>query len=479
MINQKITGLWRWLLFLLCMGFFVGTHAQEEKPAQKSCVSCDLTDCLICPQLFEESTYARGVLKSLKYITPGKDNWLFRSDIDFNKELHIPEAHLNNFSGMIEALKQTGISLVIMVQPTRGLMHSDKILSEHDFDFSFNESKSSYETLIKQLNSLGAVAPNVLSLLRKDMPHEYFFRRDHHWTPAGARETAKLVAETVKALPVYNDLTKKRFVTEESVLISRLGTMNDGLQYICGNNFGWQYVQGFQTVPAEETDDVDEADLFGGDDAGEVVLVGTSNSALREDEYKNYNFDGFLKEYLSVDIQNFAIPGSGRGGSLLRYLSSTDYDPEHPPSLIIWESPGGRRFDEQNFYRQIIPAIRGGCESGQSAVLEANQKVPPLTPTKRVQILSNFNTDDQAVLESTHFLELKIGDTNVNDFYVIIYFDDGSRDKIHFRKGDALEGGKYYLQMNQDSRGKRIFSVFLEPRVQTNEAVDIGIKLCH
>src|SRR5690606_20761836 len=174
--------------------------------------------------------------------------------------------------------------------------------------------------------------------------------------------------------------------TSPGIMLYKDGTLNIGLARICGNNFGIQYIRGYETVPA----DTDAASLFDDETETEVILVGTSNSAAREDETKQYNFDGFLKEYLSVDLLNFALPGAGQDGALTQYLLSPDYDFKNPPKMIIWELPASYALDTPFTYRQLIPAINGGCKARPDMVKTKNQvKLNGVKSHERIELLSN------------------------------------------------------------------------------------------
>jgi alginate biosynthesis protein AlgX len=164
------------------------------------------------------------------------------------------------------------------------------------------------------------------------------------------------MAEEVRRQPFYAGLAKKQYRTEPGVMVPKDGTLNLAMSYICGNNYGFQYVRGYQTIPQAASSDA----LFDEAPDPEVILVGDSNAAAREDESKQFNFDGYLKQYLGVDILNYALPGVGEDGSLLEYLLSADYKAE-APKLIVWELPANYRLDSPLMYRQLVPAVQGAA----------------------------------------------------------------------------------------------------------------------
>ena len=64
-----------------------------------------------------------------------------------------------------------------------------------------------------------------------------------------------------------------------------------------------------------------------------MTLVGTSYSANT-----NWNFEGFLKEYLETDVLNMADQGLGPLVVMDKYLENDAWK-NSPPRLVIWEMP--------------------------------------------------------------------------------------------------------------------------------------------
>lgn len=437
--------------------------------------NCDL-QCLICPALQDPQQYAEGIMKSMKEVTPGKDKWLFRSEVDLSNDFFIPKEMQPEYARLMATFAARQIKVVFSVQPTRGLMHRDKILPERSFGFSYPSASRNLENFLGQLRASGALVPDIMALVRNPPKEEYFFRRDHHWTPSGAQATAKIVAAEIKRQPFYAGLAKKSYRTEAGVILPKDGTMSRALKKICGNNYGFQYVRGFQTVPAAD----DASALFEQEAAPEVVLVGTSNSAARDDEMKNYNFDGYLKEYLNVDILNFALAGAGQDGSLLQYLQSDSYKPDAPPKMIIWELPASYHLETSLMYRQLIPAINGGCAKSPQVLASNKLERTSLVPGQRIELLSNSGARRQVMTGRYGFLDMKLSDKSVKDFYIITYYDNGARDKAWFRREAIVDGGQFYLELSSaaEFRNANLLSVFLEPVQPLDKPVSMDVKLC-
>ena len=439
-------------------------------------LACEGEDCLLCDGLASEEHYQEGIMKAMRFIAPGNDTWLFRSDFDLSNSFGIAQEFEPDLKRFISQLKRRGTELVVIVQPTRGLMNPHRVRDEYRYDFDFEIARQSLQGYLNQLLEAVAHVPNAMSLIDGEMEEDYFFRRDHHWTPYGSKVTAQLVADYIKQMPVYQDLDSKEYVTEPSTYIPKDGTMNRALRHICGNNHGSQYVKGYQTVPVSSDEDA----LFGDVADPEVVLVGTSNSAERDDDYKNYNFSGFLKEYLELDILNYAMPGAGDIGSLIQYFQSEDYDIDNPPKLIIWELPASYPLSEEKIYRQLVPAVDGGCDFNQQ-ILEKNHQLTAMEPAQRIEILSNTGRSRKRIDSSQGYIQLDFSDKNIKDFYVITYYDNGVRDKIWFRRANIVDGGRYFLELSKDEKFQdaNLMSVFLEPSEPIKGSSTLKARLCH
>lgn len=413
-------------------------------------------------------------MKSLRQIVPGRDRWLFRSEVDLTNEFGIPPNMQPEFARLMRAFASHGTHVAVAVQPTRGLMHRAQLQPGQMHGFDYVRASTNLRNFLQQMRDGGAIVPDIMPLVEQP-PKDFFFRRDHHWTPIGAEATARVTADTIRQHPVYAQLPRKGYTTEQTMTLYKDGTLNLGLAAICGNHFGYQFVPGYQTVP----EDNDAALLFEDQPDPEVVLVGTSNSAAREDETKQFNFDGFLKQYLSTDLINYAMPGAGQDGSLLEYLLSPNYSPDKAPKLIIWELPANYRLDGDLTYRQLIPAINGGCKAGES-LLEGHVERPSLGLNDRIELLSNAGEQRKDLKGRDAVLDIRISDPNIKSFYIITYYDNGTRDKVWFRREAIVTGGQYYLELSRaaEFRDANLLSVLLEPTQAVEQPFQVETRLC-
>lgn len=465
-------------LTAIVLSFLATAQANaEDKTTAEPCG----TECLYCSALFDPASYAEGTMKSLHMVVPGTGSWLFRSDYDLSNQFGVPAQFQPDLKALVSVLASRGITLAFVVQPTRGLMHRDRVRADHQYGFDAAVARRNFEGFLRQLSAAGALVPDVSSLVNSPPQEEYFFRRDHHWTPAGARATARVAADSIRTHPIYQGLTRKAFATAPSIIIPKDGTMNTALRYLCGNNFGNQYVQSYETVPVAD----DASALFGEQAPTEVVIVGTSNSADRDDQRKSYNFAGFMREYLEVDILNYGLQGAGQDGSFIQYLHSADYNPEQPPKLIVWELPANYMLDDPLMYRQLIPALQGRCKADNTliqhkSVLPAQIELPEEAKRARLEVLNNSGENRAQLNGFSGYVDLRISDKDLKEFYIITYYDNGSRDKVWVRRPNIVDGGQYFLSLSRDEQytSANLLSVFVEPTEPTSEPASIEAFLC-
>ena len=463
-----LTSFMRYLALLSCLFLASGANAASE-------AECTDFECLFCPAMKDPNSYLEGNMKLMKQLVPGKDRWLFRSEVDLTNSFGMSGNMTREYARLINVLADKGIELAMVVQPTRGLMHRDKVRADMAHGFDFELARNNYDAYLRQLRSAGALVPDLTGLVDHPPAQEYFFRRDHHWTSDGARATARVVADYLLQQSVYSRLENKQYLTEDGITQYKDGTLNLAMGSLCGNDFGYQYVSGYRTVPAVN----DVSALFDEQSEPEVVLLGTSNSATRDQENKQFNFDGFLKEYLSIDLLNYALPGAGEYGAMVEYLNSDSYSANAAPKLILWELPANYTLSDPLMYRQLIPAIAGQCTE-HNTVLSKVQERSNLQVAERIELLSNAGAQRSALGGYGGYLDIRIGDGNVKDFYLIVYYDNGTRDKVWVRREAIVTGGQYYLELSKaaEFRGANLLSVFMEPTEALQTPTTLEVRLC-
>ena len=299
----------------------------------------------------------------------------FRIDIPADK-------YVSQFAEVSRALQVKGIKLVIVPLAYKGLVDV-KHLDLNDpvqrfYDWSL--SRKTYRGFVQKLKALNVTTVDTLTpaLVAKQ---QFFNKTDWHWTSEGSRLIADRVAATIRGLPVSRQLPPKQFKT--TVLPDR--ELDGGSAYYasqiekrCGVKLSTR-----ETIHVYQTSAIDPSVGLLDDDAPDVVLAGTSFSAAP------WNFEGFLKQALGVDVLGTAVIGGGVHSSLQSYLMSAAFL-SHPPKVLVWEFDFDRLYDtplEQKHWSQLLAMTQADCTNASpqtpaavvspETILEITQQVHP------------------------------------------------------------------------------------------------------
>ena len=305
-----------------------GVRADEVKAPTFTAEPC----CSLCPAAHDAKNYTTRYQQNFTTLVQAQGDWLFRTQEDLRTEFDTTPAGYKRMQQLHDAFKSKGVELVVVYQPTRGLVNRNKLNPAEKASFDFDKALGNYKTMLGRFAKMGYVVPDLSPLTNEQLPdelpaHDFYFRGDQHWTPYGAQRTAKIVAAKVKQMPEYAEIPKREFETKRSGRMGKTGTLHNMAGQLCGTSYAIQYMDQFTTEPKGEAGD---GDLFGDSGNPQITLVGTSHSG------KNYNFAGFLEEEIGADILNVAFPGGGLEGSMLQYLGSDEFQ-KSPPKILIWE----------------------------------------------------------------------------------------------------------------------------------------------
>jgi len=396
--------------------------------------------CRLCPRAAAPDAYvASKYLEDFTVLFEGRDGWLFRSKMDLTTNFDISEESLGELRRLVNALHQRNTELVIVYQPPRGLMDPQRIGKNWREAYDFSAARQQYALALQKLRSSGAVVPPLDRLADPDKNYDYFFRRDHHWSPNGAEHTAQVVAATVRALPQFAGVSQKTFATHVSGILAKPGTLQKVATQICGGGYSMQYVPAYVTESAGGT-------LLGDDAAPQIALVGTSNS----DAKGGYNFAGFLQQYLGTDVLDVAISGGSFEGSLLHYLPSDDFQ-KSPPKILIWEMPyqnyPGADKNPHKIFRQAVPLVNDGCR-GRAAVLS---KTVALHAGSN-EVLFNGGGRVLPLTGRDYQFDIQYDDRTLKDLSTVIWYVDGRRETLHLHFNQYVDnGGRFVAELRDDS----------------------------
>lgn len=438
--------------------------------------------CSLCPKAADPASYdGSSYLDEFRVLQQGRDGWLYRSGIDLTTDIEITDASIAQLRRLVTALHARGSELVIVFQPPRGLMDPQGLTPAARAHYDLAAARQSYAHALERIRLSGARVAPLDQLVDEHKDYEYFFRRDHHWTPDGAQHTAAVVAETVRSLPVYQDIPRKTFETHEASLIGKPGTLQKVASQICGGSYSMQYVTGYVTEPAGGSDanallgdagatpvgedatggglldpsaaaSSDDAEGLlgngaGGDDGNvpQIVMIGTSNS----DTKGGYNFVGYLEQELSSDILDSALSGGSFDGSLLHYLPSDLYQ-KHPPKVIVWEIPWqnwpGANKNPYKTYRQAVPLVYDGCE-GRNAVMA--QTIDLHSGSN--ELLFNGGGAVRPLAGGNYWLDVQFDDPTVKDMHAVVWYFSGQKEslKMHFNQY-VDNGGRFVTEFRNN-----------------------------
>jgi len=442
----------------LFAGVTVGLSAALPVAAQETPHYALELCCKLCPEAQDPQAYNTEELAKNRQLIDGQDGWLYRSDFDLNTDFAPadPEAY-TDLRRFAEALRARGTELVLVYLPTRGLVLPDALTPDQRTLYDYDAAARSYAAQLNAFRAQGIQVPDLTPLLRAPPQQDaYYFKRDRHWTPAGAQRTAQLVAETVRRLPVYVELSKQTFTTVRTGMLRKNGSLQQAAAQLCRFQYSDQWVLAFNTAASSAASA-----------APQIALVGTSFSA----EAVNYNFRGYLQEYLGVEIHNASVAGYGAEGSWLDYLASTEFQ-NSPPRVLLWEVPARGAPGTSKFYRQAVPLVSNGCE-GSPAVLARKVTLKP----GATEVLFN-NSEKVLEINRQHVLDLRLSDPGLRTLTANIWSTNGGKTTLNLKRRAAQS--RFVAELGTNSAIHKLHFLSLDIVLPPNTPGDItaDARLC-
>ena len=343
---RKIYALLAGLLFVLPATLCAAPARAEE----------DITP-LFCDGMDREEVYDAHKFDAYKMLRPGTDGWIFRSQSDLRSDFTLTREGLENIEDLAAAFRARGTELVLLLVPTRGLVHHKYLTPEDRKKYKFTDVDAVWDNYRSAIKSLQNNDIHAIGLARPADDAAFFYKRDHHWNAKGAKAAADAVAAYIKKMDAYEDVEKIPFATRDAGDYEFYGVSKKVFKKICNTSQPPEYAAKKVTERQDGAADGEEA-LFGDAKNPEIVLLGTSNSTQ---EPSQANFEGFLKEALSADILNMSVSGGGMETAVISYLNS-DFFRTRPAKIAIWEIPGYYDMSSyKTFFREVIPAVYGNC----------------------------------------------------------------------------------------------------------------------
>lgn len=264
----------------------------------------------------------------------GAQDWLF-TDEEFKfypKEWDETQAKLERIVALNRRLKQQKITLLVALLPAKA-----RAIPQHLGRYVLpSYTQNRYSSFRASLLQAGILAPDLSRVLnsvgKMGQEPELFLHTDTHWTPAGAKKVALLLAQIVKTLPL--ELPIQHFSSQKEKIQRYAGDLLKYLPLGIWSTLGPtpDTLELWKTKQVTSQNAGSSGDLLG-DSSVNVTLVGTSYSANPK-----WNFAGFLQEDLQSEVLNVALEGKGPMIPMTDYLENAAFK-ESPPKLIIWEIP--------------------------------------------------------------------------------------------------------------------------------------------
>lgn len=258
----------------------------------------------------------------------GRNGWLFTNEEFQTASTDAAELQtkVNYIKQVRDELAENGAKLVVALIPAKVQVYSEELARARIPASHANL----YANVRGQLEAAGVPTPDLATELKSAKSEgEVFFRTDTHWTPLGAEITARVIAESVKALGL--DLPAAEYDMQEKAEIPRSG---DLLRYVPVPEGTGPTLDRVREPEYARTDEGGGGLL--GDESIAVTLVGTSYSADSKDNV--WHFDDALASALGTELLNAAQEGKGPIEPMREYLRGQDRK-DNPPQLVVWEIP--------------------------------------------------------------------------------------------------------------------------------------------
>ena len=211
-----------------------GVRADEVKAPTFSAEPC----CQLCPEAHDASRYTTRYQQNFTTLVQAKGDWLFRTREDLRTEFNTTPAGYKRLQQVHDAFKKRGVELVLVYQPTRGLVNRNMLNPAEKAAFDYQKALGNYQAMLKRFASMGYNVPDLSPLTNEqlaaaDQGKDFYFRGDQHWTPYGAERAAKIVADTVHKMPAFEGIPRKEFETKKSGRMGKTGTLHNVAGQLC------------------------------------------------------------------------------------------------------------------------------------------------------------------------------------------------------------------------------------------------------
>lgn len=292
-------------------------------------------------------------------VIEGKDGFFFRILADLRMLHPFTDQTAEKLAVLSRYLEEQGTTLIYVPVPTKSMSMPEWLPPRAElYGYDKNIAEDAYNLIVERLEKRFVKTTDLVPAFREiasDTPP--FFQADFHWTSAGSRAAAKLVADIIKSTGGYDDLDKVQSETVSLGELPQFSGMRLTLQAQCEDSLPEAVTTGYETTTLELESEDASLDLFGDDTSNLVSLIGTSFS----DSEVN-NFAGFIQEYSGLPVYNYAITGGNQFGAIISYLTSAEFQ-ESRPRFIVWENPIYNNLSQYSDgpWTEILASAKNDC----------------------------------------------------------------------------------------------------------------------
>jgi hypothetical protein len=416
-----------------------------------------------CEGLEEKSPYTAFGVKMYQ----GYDGWFFRQG-DFETLFELPPETLELLSRVNSALHYKGVHLTLLPMLPRAIagrayVPNDGMLSDIIYDPEL--AAQQFDALLESVQQRGIDSLNINAVLNNNPSFDkgaYYFKRDIHWTPEGARLVADAVATHINALQNGPANVTEFETSMESGAQLHRANFNAILNELCQSKIPSEEVRTYDTK--QKVGSLD--DLLGesdDDNPDAVHVVGSSYT----DDITVYHFDGFLRQYLKQNVGGFSISGGGVDQSIYAWAQNTN-GLGKSPKFLVWEFADfvDLRKLTASMNVSLVPAIIGDCADNLKITEQAF----------REDSVVSLDLPPLAGKAAEHYLRYEFDNRALTNFQLTYAYDDGSLKTVSFENPSRVSGLDKLYQALPAGTGAAPIHVDLKMSVGAKSAG--SVKLC-
>jgi alginate biosynthesis protein AlgX len=403
-----------------------------------------------------------------KHFVVTDDGWIFNPQDLLTKHHGKPEI-LARLTELGAAFAAQDVKVVIVLLPQRAMVRPDVVGMGDGNGGLYNraEALKSYQDLRQKLIKAGYIVPDMMPVAEGLAKKEgFFFSRDHHWTQAGAKAAAQAVAAEAKKLPGFAEWPKATVsITPNGQTHTWSGSRGNAWQELCGQTLPEQ------VVPLNDVKVTGAAAGLLDGPPPPVVLVGTSNTHPR------FDFAGHLVDAMGVDVINAEQGANGGPVASLQRVVSGETWTQSRPKLLVWEfsmselkpwRPDTPELATMPIYRQLIPAVDGGCDAASALASADITLAPGVVEALKVPA-------DKAIQGKGHYLFLTTNPKGLQGFAATFTHAGGQVDKHTVNAYSRTPSqGRFFIQL--DGAPSPLTNVSLE--IPTGVSGPATVRLC-